>query len=166
MLAIMASYVLALLTDRVLLVDIGNSIELRDLYCEPFSASSWAVPKHMLSHGIFQMSARDIPMASDIRANETKIIKVARLYTSKSRLKQIYNYLGFTYIHFRLGFAEETYSSFPLTCGEDLVEKWKHVEILHVMRGSNYFITLLFSNPRCSYIHSQLYSACFTNIFD
>ena len=164
MLAIMAAYVLSLITNRILLVDVGHSIELRDLYHEPFAGSSWAVQKHMLLKKEFLITTRLVPLASDVLSTDTKVIKVARLYASKANSLRPISWSGATYYRLslshlsrslfliylnslsRLGCADQSYSMHSLTCGENLVEKWKYIQILHVFRGTNYFIPLLFSN--------------------
>ncbi len=83
MLAIMASYLLALLTRRVLLVDVGNGVDVRELFLEPFPGSSWALP----ADAARQLSeAKDAPLAWKVIPRHRKVIKVARFYTSKSTL--------------------------------------------------------------------------------
>ncbi len=80
MLVIMASYVLALLTNRILLIDLGNDIDIRDLYREPFANSSWALPKYFINNKIIQ--DKNVPLASGIISKRRKVVKVARLQTS------------------------------------------------------------------------------------
>lgn len=55
LLSIMSAFFLALMTDRILLID-GDQFDIRDLFCQPFEGSDWALPKelkisyHNLSH--------------------------------------------------------------------------------------------------------------------
>ncbi|KAJ8756111.1 hypothetical protein K2173_024658 [Erythroxylum novogranatense] len=44
MVSMVSSFLYALLTNRILLVDFGR--DMRDLFCEPFPKSSWLLPSH------------------------------------------------------------------------------------------------------------------------
>ncbi len=80
MLAIMSAYVLGILTNRILLIDLGINIHLRYLFCEPFLNSSWIMPKKIVQK---ILSATNVPMASDMLPTETQAVKIARLFTSE-----------------------------------------------------------------------------------
>ncbi|CAK7336438.1 unnamed protein product [Dovyalis caffra] len=51
MMSLVSTFLYALLTDRVLLVELGN--DMLRLFCEPFPNSSWILPKHFPIEGQF-----------------------------------------------------------------------------------------------------------------
>ena len=75
----MAAYILALLTNRILLVDLGNQILMRDLFQEPFEGSSWEIPKVLVNK---LYAANKVPPAWEVVSRERRVIKIARLHSS------------------------------------------------------------------------------------
>ncbi|KAI4384069.1 hypothetical protein MLD38_009837 [Melastoma candidum] len=120
-LTVAATFLYALLTDRVLLVDPGN--DFPDLFCEPFPETSWLLPE-------------DFPIRKQFdRLNQ----KSAASYGNMVKNKQTGRLQSHVYIHLAHDYGDHDKL---FLCDEDQ-KRLENVPWL-IMRTDNYFVPSLF----------------------
>lgn len=74
LLSIMSAFFLAFMTDRVLLID-GDQFDIRDLLCQPFEGSDWALPKELDFKLVQDQAHRTMNRTEYNTPNKVKIVR-------------------------------------------------------------------------------------------
>lgn len=123
LLPLMSAYLLAMLTDRILLVDFME-YSVRDILCEPFNNSSWTLPE-TTKWAIINSRLPTGPVNIQ-NVNPGELVKLAVAKFSEREDDKVYLQ--------------------TLACAGDLGERLRNVQILHVS-SNHYFLPMLFANP-------------------
>ncbi|PJF17112.1 hypothetical protein PSACC_03063 [Paramicrosporidium saccamoebae] len=122
LLSLLSTYLLALLTDRTLIVHFSD-YDIDTLFCNPFPKSKWSMPD-TIKWGKIRSTMYNEPQPA-VEVTSKMLRKMVRLVLSQSSKQSTVQLLA---------------------CGGDLMERWKNVQILHIS-GNHYFLPLLFANP-------------------
>ncbi|KAL3819425.1 hypothetical protein ACJIZ3_005330 [Penstemon smallii] len=123
-LTLASTFLYALLTNRVLLVDPG--VDIPELFCEPFPEASWLLPK-------------DFPLTNKFKSfNQKSNESYGNMLKSKNNLTE----LPYVYLHLVHDYDDEDKLFF---CNQDQIFLQKTPFL--IMKTDNYFVPSLFLIP-------------------